>query len=242
MKLSIIIPVFNERRTIIQALRQVFEEALALNYDKEIIVIDDGSNDGSFEILKNLQKKRHFVLLRHPKNLGKGAALQAGFKRANGDLILIHDADLEYNPQDWQDLLKAFNNFQVHAVYGSRNLQPKFRGYFHYALGTQFLTNLVNMLFKVKLTDVYTGTKIFRSEVIKNLDLKSNNFNIEVEMTLRLLKQGLKIVELPISYYPRTRKQGKKIKIKDGISGLFFILKFALKKINKLFTIILCFG
>jgi len=250
MTLSIIIPVYNEEKTLEQALEQVFNVEV-LGYNKEIIVVNDGSQDKSNEILNKLQNKHDFVYLKHNKNKGKGAALQTGLEKSTGDLVLIHDADLEYDPNNWKELLEKFKDPKTKVVYGSRNLKPKRKGYKRCAWGVKILTNLVNLLFKTQLTpsnnfakgkisfakrncltgltDVYTCTKIFRSEVIKLLGLKSNNFDIEAEMTVKILKRKINIIELPINYYPRSYREGKKIKIWDGISGVWAIVKFAIE-------------
>lgn len=213
MKLSIIIPVFNEQDTLEKVLEQVIK-APVLDYAKEIIVVNDGSTDNSSDILG----KKDLIVLNHKENLGKGAAIRTGLEKATGDLILIQDADLEYSPDDYVILLKAFDGG---AVYGSRNLNPDKKGYFAFILGVKVLTGLINLIFKTKLTDVYTCYKLF-----KPISLESNGFEIEAEITVKLLKKGIKIKEVPIKYNPRSFKQGKKIRFKDGIKGLFAILKY----------------
>lgn len=228
MTLSIIIPVYNEEKTLKQAIEQVFNVSI-LGYNKEVIVVNDGSQDRSNEILDKLQNKYDFVYLKHDKNKGKGAAIKTGLKKVTGDLILIHDADLEYDPNDWKGLLEKFKDPEIKVVYGSRNLKPKRKGYKRCALGVKILTNLINFLFKTQLTDTYTCTKIFRTDVIKSLNLKSNNFDIEAEMTVKILKKKINIIEMPINYYPRSYEQGKKIKIWDGISGVWAIAKFVIE-------------
>ena len=228
MKLSIIIPVYNEEKTLAQALEQVFN--LDLEHEKEIVVVNDASTDSSLNILKDLQDKFDLKIISHEKNMGKGAALRTGFKNIQGDMVIIHDADLEYNPNDWLKLISKFQSSDTNVIYGSRNIHPERRGKKTYAWGVAFLTGLINFLHRSKLTDAYTCVKLFDSSVIKNLNLQSNNFDIEVEMTIKLLKNKNKILELPVSYNPRTHKEGKKIGFKDGVSGLISILKHTLKK------------
>ncbi|HPN96614.1 MAG TPA: glycosyltransferase family 2 protein [Candidatus Moranbacteria bacterium] len=223
-KLSIIIPVFNEEKTIQKTIERVFR-ADTDGIRREIIVINDGSTDNSYNILKDLMNKFSFVFISHPKNLGKGSALRTGFQRTSGDIIIVQDADLEYNPSDFSKILRAFENKKVMVVYGSRNIHPKKRGYPHYVLGAWFLTFLINRLFKSRLTDSYTCYKAFRREVIKSLELDSTGFEIEAEITAKILKKRIRIKEVPISYSPRKFKEGKKIGLKDAFKGMSVIFK-----------------
>lgn len=224
-KLSIIIPIFNEESTIEEILEQV-ERAPVFGYKKEIIVINDGSSDNTKKILKNLKEKYNLIILEHKKNMGKGKALQTGFEAVTGDAVIIQDADLEYSPNDWQLLLKELNGSKIGAIYGSRNINPEKRGYFHYVLGVKLLTSLSNLLFKAKLTDIYTCYKLFPAHLIKSIKLDNYGFEIEAEMTAKILKKGLIIKEVPISYSPRRFKQGKKIRFKDGLVGIWTIVKY----------------
>ena len=228
MKLSIIIPVYNEKNTIEEILKQV-KNAPILNFEKEIIVVDDASSDGTLDILEQLRNKYDYLLLKHKNNLGKGAALKTGIQYANGELILVQDADLEYNPQDYQILLSA-NTERRTVVYGSRNLHPERKGYSHYVLGAWFLTKLGNILYHTKLTDMYTCYKLLPAEFIKNINFQSAGFEFEAEITAKLLKRGYKIKEVPIRYYPRKFSEGKKIRTIDGIKGAWAIIKYWLKK------------
>jgi glycosyltransferase involved in cell wall biosynthesis len=226
-KLSIIIPVFNEKQTIEEVVKRVVSSN-TLNFEKEIIVIDDGSNDGTSEILENLKEKYNFVLLKHSKNLGKGAAIKTALKYVTGDFVLIQDADLESSPDDYPSLLKEINkNFSI--VYGSRYLEPKKRGNFLFYFGSKFLTAFFNLLFKTKLTDINTCYKLFKADIIKNVDLEANGFEFCEEITAKLAKAGYSIKEVPISYTPRSFKEGKKIKIRDGFIALKTIIKYWLK-------------
>lgn len=219
-KLSIIVPVYNEEKTIALVLKKIIEQPTA-PWKKEIVVIDDGSTDGTE--LKIGQFENQVKYLKSETNQGKGAALRAGIKIATGDAIIIQDADLEYDPADWPKLLDKFDNQS--AVYGSRNIKPEKNGYSHYVLGVKLLTLLTNLLYKSKLTDIYTCYKLLPASTIKTIPLKSNGFEIEAEITARLLKGGLIIQEVPISYNPRKFSEGKKIRLKDGASGLWTIFK-----------------
>jgi glycosyltransferase involved in cell wall biosynthesis len=227
MTLSIIIPVFNEEETLEEVLNRV-SAAPVFDYRKEIIVVDDGSTDGTRELLERLRGKFNFVHLRHPANFGKGRAIQTGLEKVSGQLVLIQDADLEYNPLNYQDLLKIFKKNNS-VVYGSRNIAPKRRGYFHYVLGVWFLTTFVNLLFGSKLTDVYTCYKLFPADSIRSIPLESNGFEFEAEITAKLLSRGHQIKEVPIDYNPRRFKEGKKIRFKDGLKGLWTILRCRLE-------------
>jgi glycosyltransferase involved in cell wall biosynthesis len=231
MKVSIIIPVYNEKRTILRLLEKV--KAVKLN--KEIIVIDDGSTDGSREILKReLEKKpKNFKLIFHSKNKGKGAAVKTGLRNVNGDVIIIQDADLEYNPQDYQKLLKPIEEGKAEVVYGSRFLGRSLKIFgknptpmpFHW-IGNKFLTWLTNFLFRSSITDMETCYKVFTKRVARLLKLKSNRFDFEPEITAKILKRGYKILEIPIYQKPRSYKEGKKITWKDGIIALYTLLKY----------------
>jgi glycosyltransferase involved in cell wall biosynthesis len=226
MKLSIIIPVFNEEKTIEAILGRVCTTSLPASWEKEIILVDDGSTDNSkIEIQRGKVKfKNHNVIIAaHKENCGKGAAIRTGLTRATGDYILIQDADLEYDPADYQKLLGSIGKDEI--IYGSRNINRKSRGYFHYALGAGMLTRLINMLFKSKLTDSYTCYKLFPAPLIKSLPLKSTGFEFEAEVTTQILKKGFRIKETPINYYPRKFDDGKKIRFQDGVKGLWMILK-----------------
>ena len=220
MKFSIIVPVFNEEKTV----GAVLEKLASLNlgeWKKEIVVVDDGSTDRSKEIIE----KYEVSLISHYKNLGKGAAIKTGLATATGDAIIIQDADLEYDPAEFNLLLSKLENKEIDAVFGSRNLAPKNRGYPHYVLGVAILSWITNILYDSKLTDVYTCYKLFRADAIKNLNIESNGFEFEAEVTAKLLRAGHKILEVPISYYPRKFSEGKKIHFKDAVIGFWTIVK-----------------
>lgn len=231
MKLSIIIPVYNEENTIVQVVQRVLSQSIE-PWQKEIIIVNDGSADSTLEKINNFvgvcQPSGVFVF--NPIHQGKGAAIRMGIKKATGDAIIIQDADLEYSPADWPRILEEWDKSGAAVVYGSRELSPERRGYSHFVLGVKFLTFLVNLFFGSELTDIYTGYKLFPTPLVKSLPLQSNGFEVEAEITVKLLKRGVKIKEVPISYNPRKFRQGKKIRWEDGVIGLWTIIKFYFKK------------
>lgn len=227
--LSIIIPVFNEEHTISRILQEATQQNLReLDWEKEIIVVDDGSRDKTGEkiaswIHETPEHERGVRMVRHGDNRGKGAAIRSGLGYATGDAVLIQDADLEYNPADIPRLLGAFGE-GVDAVFGSRNLAPTGKGYWHFVVGVKVLTMFTNILFHAHLTDVYTGYKLVRTEQLRACKLACNGFDIEAEITAKLLKRGAIIAEVPIHYFPRAFREGKKIRARDGIIGAWTIL------------------
>lgn len=221
-KISILIPVFNEVNTVKAVIERVVHTHCFGN-NKEIIVIDDGSCDGTSQLLSELDKDMDFILLAHSKNCGKGAAIRSGIKKAQGDIILIQDADLEYDPCDYENILRNLDDAHP-VVYGSRNLKMDRRGYLFYFLGAKILTVFLNLMFSSKLTDVYTCYKAFRSDILKDMDIKSDGFEFELEVTIKTIKKNVVIREVPISYYPRKFESGKKIRFKDGLIGLWTII------------------
>ena len=223
MKLSIIIPVFNEKETILQILKQI-EEIDLNDIEKEIIVVDDCSTDGTKEILKNLNKYKIFF---HEENKGKGAALKTGYKNATGNIILNQDADLEYDPKSYSDLLKPILNNETKVVYGSRMLGHHKDMYLSHYLGNKFLTLAANTLYGCKITDMETGYKVFKKEVIENINFKAKRFDFEPEITAKILKKGYKIKEIKIDFNkPRSFKEGKKITWKDGLKHFLYLIKY----------------
>lgn len=228
-KLSVIIPVLNEEKTIEAVLKEAYF-IQTLGYSKEIIVVNDGSTDNTSNILKNLKKDLDFILLEHEKNKGKGSAIKTALKNTSGDWVIIQDADKEYDPRDWIKLLEESEKHPPSvSIYGSRNIGDRERGYLHFAFGVWILSNLVNFLFKTKLTDSYTCFKLMPIYIIKNINIESQGFEFEAEVTVKMLKKGVKIKEIPISYKPRGFKEGKKIKARDGVKGLWAILKWKFK-------------
>jgi len=199
----------------------------AVSIDKEIIIVDDASTDGTRNLLKKYEEREGFEVIYQPKNKGKGAALRAGFKIVKGEVIIIQDADLEYNPKDFHVLLEPIFDKRADVVYGSRFLGGPHRVLFfwHY-LANKFLTTLSNMFTNINLTDMETGYKAFRREVIESISLKSNRFGFEPEFTMKVAQRKFVIYEVPISYAGRDYSEGKKINWKDGVAALWFILRF----------------
>jgi glycosyltransferase involved in cell wall biosynthesis len=226
VKLSVVIPAFNEVATVEALLRRVREVPL----DLEVIVVDDGSTDGTRDLLLELEGELIDQLHFHPKNTGKGAALRTGFGRATGDVVVVQDADLEYDPYEFPLLLEPILSGKADAVYGSRFLGGPHRVlFFWHSVGNRVLTLLSNMLTDLNLTDMETCYKIVRTELLQSLPLSANRFGIEPELTARLAQAGARIYELPISYNGRSYAEGKKVGWKDGVSAFWSILKYNLR-------------
>ena len=223
MKLSVIIPVYNEEKTINKVIDTVKNVKLK-GIEKEIVVVDDGSKDRTYENIKN---RKDAKLLRHAKNQGKGAAIRTGIKYATGDIIIIQDADLEYDPNEYSVLLQPIIDGKAQVVYGSRNLGRRVPSSgISYYLGGHALTLLSNILYGTRITDEPTCYKVFRAEVIKGINLKCKRFEFCPEVTAKVAKKGIKIYEVPISYHPRTKNEGKKIKWRDGFEAVWALLKY----------------
>ncbi len=227
MKLSVVIPVFNERDTIEQIVQAV-RAAEAQNI--EIIVVDDASTDGTQDVLKEKISSMADQIIYQPRNCGKGAALRAGFAAATGDVILVQDADLEYNPSDYPTLLEPIFSGKADAVFGSRFMggRPHRVLYFWHMVGNRFLTLLSNMLTNLNLTDLETCYKAFRTDVLKKFDLREDRFGFEPEVTAKLAKAHCRIYEVGISYNGRTYSEGKKVNWKDGFRAIYAILRYNL--------------
>ena len=244
LHLSVVIPVFNERPFIEEVLRRVQDSGLA----NEIIVVDDGSSDGTRQVLEDLHRSQlngqrdaeilqgrarlrldKVQFLFQPKNQGKGAALRRGFERASGDVLLVQDSDLEYDPRDYPKLLEPILDGRADVVYGSRFLGgPQRVLFFWHYVGNKFLTLLSDMLTNLKISDLETCYKVFRREVIQGMKLRSNRFGFEPEVTAKIAKGEWRVYEVPISYAGRTYEEGKKITWRDGIVTLFAIIRFYL--------------
>ena len=222
-KLSVIVPAFNERNTIVEIVRRM--RAVELPMAREIIVIDDGSNDGTRDVLKQLDDSTLRVVY-HPENRGKGAAIRTGLEYVTGDLVLIQDADLEYDPDDWPKLLNPVLKGRAVVVYGSRFTGERRNMLFWHWVANRFLSLLANVLFNSTLSDMETGHKLFDRRIIDQVSLRARSFDFEPEVTAKLLKAGIRIYEVPISYAGRTREEGKKITWQDGAIALWTLVKY----------------
>ncbi|MCK4233402.1 glycosyltransferase family 2 protein [candidate division WOR-3 bacterium] len=219
MKLSVIIPVYNEK----ECIEKVIERVKKVPVEKEIIVVDDCSIDGTREIL---EKVEGIVLLLHDKNRGKGASVRTALKKISGDIVIIQDADLEYPPEQYPEVIKPIVDGYADVVFGSRFLGLHRVFYFWHYVGNRFLTLLINVLYDTILTDMETGVKAFRKEIFDNIIIKSNGFDFEPEVTAKVLKKGYRLYEMPITYYGRGYDEGKKITWKDAIPAIWAIIKY----------------
>jgi glycosyltransferase involved in cell wall biosynthesis len=219
--LSVVIPVFNEANTILDVINQVRMVPIA---EKEIVIVDDGSTDGTRKVLESIKGEDVKVIL-HLRNRGKGAALRTGFQEATGDYIVVQDADLEYDPMDFVAMFERLTLGDADILYGSRFLRANAYSHWKYRLANIILTQWANLLYGSRLTDAYTCYKMFPRELLDSLELKSNRFEIEAELTAKLLKSGKKIIEVPVSYNPRSVLEGKKIRTSDGFLGIWTLAK-----------------
>ena len=229
MRLSVIMPVYNEKETIEEIIRQVKLVAL----DKEIIIIDDASTDGTREILKAMENKSNtndeknkIKIIYRKRRQGKGSAIRRGLEEVSGEIVIIQDADLEYDPQDYYKLVQPIISDKARIVYGSRVLGKGKISYLSFYLGGRFLSFLTNFLYNACITDEPTCYKVFRSEVIKSINLKCKGFEFCPEVTAKVRKKGYKIYEVPIHYYPRSIEKGKKINWKDGVMAIWTLIKY----------------
>lgn len=223
MKLSVIIPVYNEVESITEVLKRVKTTKLA----QEILVVDDFSTDGTREVLKKLDGKSGVRVLLHEKNLGKGAAVRTGLQAARGEVLLIQDADLEYSPHDYPSLLQPIRDGTADVVYGSRFLGgPRRVAMFWHMIANQLLTFMTNVLYDTILSDMETGYKVFRRQVIEGMTLRASRFDFEPEFTAKVLKRHYRIYEVPIAFNPRDYSEGKKIKLHDAFEAVWTLLKY----------------
>ncbi len=228
MKISVIIPVFNESKT----LRQVVERVVAVNLLKEIIIVDDASTDGTRELLEKELKEKVDKVVYHSVNQGKGAALRTGFQHATGDVVIVQDADLEYDPNEYSLLLQPVLDGKADVVYGSRftGQGPHRVLFFWHYIGNKLLTVLTNMVTNLNLTDVETGFKLLKRDLLNKITLAEDRFGFEIEITVKLARLKCRIYEVGVSYWGRDYSEGKKITWKDGVKALFCILKYGIFK------------
>lgn len=235
-KLSIIIPVYNEERTILQVLNKLGTIKLIQSVERELVIVNDNSTDNSEKIILNFKQenpKTEIQYFKHEKNKGKGAALNTAFSKVTGDIVIIQDADLEYDPEEFNRLLKPILDGFADVVYGSRfkGSNPHRALFFWHTVGNNFLTFLSNMFSNLNLTDMETCYKMIKKEIIQSIQIKENRFGIEPEITAKISKiKGVRIYEVGISYYGRTYEEGKKIGWKDGFRAIYCILKYNLFK------------
>jgi glycosyltransferase involved in cell wall biosynthesis len=220
--LSVVMPVFNERNTI----EEIIQRVLAVKMRIELIVVDDMSTDGTMEILERLQRERGFILLRQPRNGGKGAALRRGFAAVTGDLVIIQDGDLEYSPEEYPQLTELICAGRADVVFGSRFLGRHRVFLMTHYLGNVLLTFIANVLYNTMLSDMETCYKVMRTDVLRSMELKSNGFGIEPEITAKVFKRRYRVYEVPISYDGRGYDEGKKITWRDGVVALWVLVKY----------------
>lgn len=224
MKLSVIIPAYNEEKTIVELIEKVYKVKL----DKEIIIVDDGSTDNTSNRIKEAMKnKKDIYFIKNEINKGKGYSIRKGLEQVKGNIVIVQDADLELDPNDYYDLIKPFEEKNTQVVYGSRLLNkdnPKQMTSFYF--GARIITFFANLLYGIKITDEPVGYKLFKTEIIKNLDLKCRGFEFCPEVTAKVARKGIKIYEVPIYYYPRSIKEGKKVRFKDGLIAIWILLKY----------------
>ncbi|MCI0423074.1 MAG: glycosyltransferase family 2 protein [Acidobacteria bacterium] len=220
-KLTVVIPVYNERNS----LQEIIQRVQSVPIEKEIILVDDFSSDGTRDLLRDLEKQK-FKVLYHEKNMGKGAALRTGFQQATGEFVIVQDADLEYDPNDYPKLLQPILDGKADVVYGSRFSGGRSNMTSLHTLGNLFLTGMTNLLYRASITDMETCYKLFKRATIQGVRIDSNRFNFEPEITAKILKRGLRIVEVPISYSGRSFSEGKKITWRDGFSAVWTLIKY----------------
>jgi glycosyltransferase involved in cell wall biosynthesis len=226
LKLSVLMPVYNEARTIDEILRQV----VSVPIEKEVVVVDDGSTDGTRDILRRWDGREGVRVIFHPENLGKGRAVRTALEAARGELLVIQDADLEYDPAEYPVLLRPIESGRADVVYGSRfvgSSEHRVQNFWH-SQGNRFLTFLSNLVTNLNLTDMATCYKAFHRRVVPSLDLESKRFGVDAEFTVKVARGGFRVFEVPVSYFGRTPAEGKKIRLKDGFSALAALARHSL--------------
>jgi glycosyltransferase involved in cell wall biosynthesis len=225
MKLTIIMPAYNEKETIAEIVRKV--QAVDIDCEKELIIVDDASVDGTKDILKSMIGQPNLRVIFHEKNCGKGAAIRTGVEHVTGEIVLIQDADLEYDPQDYQRLLRPILEGKADVVYGNRFHGEAHRVlYFWHAVGNRMLTLVCNMLTNLNLSDMEVGYKAFRSDILHRIRIRSDRFGFEPEVTGKIARLGCRVYEVPITYHGRTYAEGKKITWRDGVEALWCIIRY----------------
>jgi glycosyltransferase involved in cell wall biosynthesis len=222
-KLSVIVPVFNERNTVAEIVRRM--RSVDLPVEREIVVVDDGSDDGTRDVLTQLADSTVHIV-KHGVNRGKGAAIRTGLENSTGDVVLVQDADLEYDPEDWPKLLAPMLKGRARVVYGSRFTGERRNMLFLHWVGNRFLSLVTNVLYNSTLSDMETCYKLFHRDVLDGVQLRANRFDFEPEFTAKVLRRGIRIYEVPISYAGRELHEGKKITWRDGISALWTLVKY----------------
>jgi glycosyltransferase involved in cell wall biosynthesis len=226
-KLSVIVPVFNERNTVAEIVRRM--RSVDLPVDREIVIVDDGSDDGTRDVLTQLGDST-VRIVKHPVNRGKGAAIRTGLESSSGDVVLVQDADLEYDPEDWPKLLAPVLKGRARVVYGSRFTGERRNMLFLHWVGNRFLSLVTNMLYNSTLSDMETCYKLFQRDVLDGIELRADRFDFEPEFTAKVLRRGIRIYEVPISYAGREPYEGKKITWRDGITALWTLVKYRFVK------------
>jgi glycosyltransferase involved in cell wall biosynthesis len=231
MRLSVIVPAYNEAETVAQVIERVLSVELE-GFEREIIVVDDGSTDGTREILERMDGQWPDLVRveHHEQNRGKGAAVRTALEHVTGDVVITQDADLEYDPEDYPKLLARFEDPAVQVVYGSRNLRNNPRSSWSFYWGGRLVSWVSNLLYGSKLTDEATGYKLLRTDLLRSLDLQADGFEFCPEVTSKVLRRGVKIHEVPISYQPRTLEEGKKISWRDGVQAIWTLLRHRLRR------------
>lgn len=223
-RLSVIVPVYNERNTLVECVRRIRRVELPGDLDLEVVVVDDGSDDGTGSVLPQLQDSTVRVV-RHARNRGKGAAVRTGLEHISGDLVLVHDADLEYDPDDWSRLLQPVLKGKAHVVYGSRFTGERRNMLVLHWIGNRFLSLVTNLLYDTTLSDMETCSKLFDRRVLDDITLRADGFDIEPELTAKVLRRGVRIYEVPISYTGRESFEGKKVSWRDGFAALWTLVR-----------------